>query len=466
MGTVRKPSRQQLSNLVIGQQGNGARMAVFRAFRLPFPLPGPLRRLRPRWSPLPLLAVLVLLPGCQQPSREVLHLYIVPTSTTTSSTLSGVSVDNSSQLAAPVIKAFRRLHPTVRLHVQVVHESRLEGNLRQAHRRGLGPDLLLLSSSRAMTLHRKGLIDSVPCTAASRELEASILPQIKQHVRDQGALTSLPVASEVSLACYDRQRVSAPPQTVDQLLALAASGAPMGLALDPVGLWWTVGAFGATEAVVPVVFGGTPASSGSVGKARRPLQALEPWLEWLRQAGLQSRVDVANNQEELLSGLIAGRLAWVPCYSPYLQSLGQQMGDRLGVSALPAGPAGPASPYVAVRGWAFGRDSSPRQRQLAGELALLSLNPMLQRQITLANQSTLPVNARVSVPFADSGRLAALGQAQQQVLANSRVLALPFSADRLDTMAQRIGELVFEVITGVLSPRQGAEALLKLERRP
>jgi hypothetical protein len=72
----------------------------------------------------------------------------------------------------------------------------------------------------------------------------------------------------------------------------------------------------------------------------------------------------------------------------------------------------------------------------------------------------------VSVPFADSGRLAALGQAQQQVLANSRVLALPFSADRLDTMAQRIGELVFEVITGVLSPRQGAEALLKLERRP
>ncbi|MFM7240143.1 MAG: hypothetical protein ACKOZN_11210 [Cyanobium sp.] len=56
-----------------------------------------------------MLAVLVLLPGCQQSTREVLHLYIVPT---TSSTLSGVSVDNSSQLAAPVIKAFRRLHPT------------------------------------------------------------------------------------------------------------------------------------------------------------------------------------------------------------------------------------------------------------------------------------------------------------------------------------------------------------------
>jgi len=437
-------------------------MVGFRASRLPFCLPGLLRRIRPRRAPLPLLAVLVLLQGCLQLSREVLHLYIVPAS----STLSGVSLDDSRQLAAPVIKAFNRLYPTVRLHVQVVQESRLEAHLRQGHRRGLGPDLLLLRSSRAIALYHKGLIDPVPPTPAFREREASILPPIKEHVRVQGVLAALPVASEVTLACYDRQRVSVPPQTVDQLLALAASGATTGLALDPIGLWWTFGAFGATEAVVPLVFGGTPAGVGGLVKAKRPLQALEPWLEWLRQAGLQSRVDVANNQEELLSGLIAGRLAWVPCYSPYLLSLEQQMGDRLGVSALPAGPAGPASPYMAVRGWAFGRDSSPRQRQLAEELALLSLNPMLQRQITLANQSTLPVNGLVSVPFADSGRLAALGQAQQQVLVNRRVLALPLSADRLETMVQRIEELVYEVITGVLSPRQGAEALLQLEGRP
>ena len=437
-------------------------MVWFRASRLPFPQPGLLRRLRTRRAPFPLLVVLVLLQGCQQLSREVLHLYLVPPS----SSLSGVSLDNSRQLAAPVIKAFNRLHPTVRLHVQVVHESRLEEHLRQGHRRGLGPDLLLLRSSRAIALYLKGLIDPVPPTPAFREREASILPQIKEHVRVKGALAALPVASEVTLACYDRQRVSAPPQTVDQVLALAASGATMGLALDPIGLWWTIGAFGATDAVVPLVYGGTPASSGSVVKARPPLQVLEPWLEWLRQVALQSRVDVANDQEELLSGLIAGRLAWVPCYSPYLLSLEQQMGDRLGVSGLPAGPAGPASPYMAVRGWAFGRDSSPRQRRLAEELALLSVNPMLQRQITLANQSTLPVSGLVSIPFADSGRLAALCQAQQQVLANPRVLALPLSADRLQTMLPRIEELVYQVITGVLSPRQGAEALLQLEARP
>jgi hypothetical protein len=113
----------------------------------------------------------------------------------------------------------------------------------------------------------------------------------------------------------------------------------------------------------------------------------------------------------------------------------------------------------------LGRDSSPRQRRLAEELALLSLNPMLQRQITLTSQSTLPVNHLVSIPYADSGRLAALGQAQQQLLANDRLLRLPFSAERMEAVLPSIEELVYGVITGVLSPRQGAEALLQLEGR-
>jgi hypothetical protein len=119
-----------------------------------------------------------------------------------------------------------------------------------------------------------------------------------------------------------------------------------------------------------------------------------------------------------------------------------------------------------VRTWAFGRDSSPRQRQLAEELSFLSLNPMLQRQITLANLSTLPVNRSVSIPFAASGRLAAMGQAQEQVLAKGRVFALPFSADRVAVLLPPMEELIDQVMTGVLSPAQGARALPDLQRAP
>jgi hypothetical protein len=423
-------------------------MQGFRASRLPSSLSGLL--------PALLLAMLPLLQGCQQLSREVLHIYLVPAS----SPLSGVKRDDTRQLADPLIQAFRRLHPTVDLHVQLVQEPSLENELRQAHRRGLGPDLLLLRSSKGMALLDQGLIDPVPQTPAFRGRESDLLSPILDHVRVRGSLAVLPVFSEVTLACYDRQRVAAAPQTLEQLQALAASGASVGLALDPVGLWWTIGGFRAVSALLPLVYAGKAGDSPSRSAA---LKALQPWLEWLRQVALQNRVDIAADQDELLSGLMAGRLAWVPCYSPHLLSLQQEMGDRLGVSALPAGPDGPASPFTAVRAWAFGRDSSPRQRRLAEELALLSLNPMLQRQITLISQSTLPINRLVSIPYADSGQLAALGQAQQQLQDNGLLLGLPFSAERMETLLPSIEELVYGVITGVLSPREGAEALLKLE---
>jgi ABC-type glycerol-3-phosphate transport system substrate-binding protein len=234
----------------------------------------------------------------------------------------------------------------------------------------------------------------------------------------------------------------------------------VGLALDPVGLWWTVGAFGATDAIVAILFGSAPLPASGRDMS---LQRLERWLGWLRQASLQTRMDIGSDQDELLAGLTSGRIAWVPCYTPYLQSLKRRMGHQLGVSALPGGPDGPASPFQALRAWAFGRDSSPRQRQLAEELVLLSLDPMLQRKITLATESTLPVNQSVAIPVAASGRLAAMAQAQQQLMVKGRVLALPLSADGIARMLPRIEELVYQVITGELSPRQGAELLLDLE---
>ncbi len=80
-------------------------MGMCRPFRLPLALPGLLRRLRPRLGPLPLLPALLLLQGCQPLSGEVLHLYLVPTA----SGISGVSLDDSKAVAAPVLKAFNRL---------------------------------------------------------------------------------------------------------------------------------------------------------------------------------------------------------------------------------------------------------------------------------------------------------------------------------------------------------------------
>lgn len=422
-----------------------------------FPFSLPLIRLRrgPLLPPL-LLMALALLQGCRPPAAEVLHLYLVPADLSAA----GASRALSNEMAAPVLKAFQRLHPDVVLHGQVIQEERLEQHLRERQRRGLGPDLLLTRGATAISLARQGLIDPVPSSPAMAEIVESVVPSILQRARDRGRLAGLPVAHDVTLACFDRRRVSSPPQSLEQLLALAASGATVGLAVDPIGIWWTSGGFAATDALAPLINGVAHPGDSARQDGR---QALERWLQWLRQASLQSRVDIGSTHSELLSGLAEGRLAWVPCFSLALIDLQKRMGDRLGVSALPSGPEGPATPYTTVRVWAFGRDSSPRQRQLAEELARLSLNPMLQRQITLTSQSSLPVNRFVSIPFSDSGRLAAMAQAQNQFLANADQIGLPFSADRLRSVLPRIESIVYQSMTGLITPSRGAELLLELE---
>lgn len=138
------------------------------------------------------------------------------------------------------------------------------------------------------------------------------------------------------------------------------------------------------------------------------------------------------------------------------------MGKRLGVAPLPGGPAGPPTPYTTMMVMALGSDSSPPQRQLALELSELSLDPLVQREITLQSRMVLPANRYVPVPVASSGQLAALEQAQRQFDQRSRLLTASFSADRVGRIQPLVEDLLWKVMLGVLTPQQGAEALLRI----
>ena len=49
--------------------------------------------------------------------------------------------------------------------------------------------------------------------------------------------------------------VPRPPASLDELMDLAASGRPIGVAVDPIGIWWSAGALGAQNAMVPILTG-------------------------------------------------------------------------------------------------------------------------------------------------------------------------------------------------------------------
>jgi len=430
--------------------------------------PGRVRTLSPpfraRAAALGLLSVLGLVAsaGCQlvRPlEHNTLHIVVVP------SDKGSMQADPEAhiELAGPVLEAFRRLHPGVHFRLQVVQEDRIEPELEMHRRRGLGPDLLLVRAPVANALRRRGLVDPVPRDRLLAETLLAIRSDELQRVRENGLLAGLPAVEEVTIACYDRRKVASPPTDLNGLLALAASGRTIAISVDPIGIWWSAGSLGASEPLALMITDHPIPPGRDLHRDRRLVQG---WLRWLRQAALQSRVDIASGPDELLAGLTSGRLAWIPCYSLNLLRLQQQMGPHLGVAPLPAGPGGPPSPFSSLRVWAFGTDSSRHQRQLAEKLARFTLTPKQQRELTLVSQSVMPVNRFVSIPVAESGRLAAMATAQDQFRQVSRSLVTPFSVDRVRRVLPPFEQTVYEVMVGVVSPEQGAQQLLDLRKIP
>jgi len=401
-----------------------------------------------------LLALVPLLASCQGP-RQSLHVLVVPTHR-----MEWLRDDYHDQRDwVPLRREFERIHPEVDLQITVAPEGNIKESLRLAQSRGLGPDLLLVRGSVAMALLDAALVEALPDEPEVRRSLALVEPNDLKRVTGPRGVAGLPMFSEITLACFDRRRLPKAPTNLAELLAVAAAGQPIGLAVEPSGLWWTAGALGAQGALTPILTG-TPHAVGSSATSDR--SALQAWLVWLRQTSLQSRVDLASGPQDLTEGLESGRLAWIPCYSLTLRRLERTMGRHLGVAPLPSGPGGLPTPFSALRVWSLGVDSSPRQRQLALSLAELSLNPLVQRQLTLGTKMMLPANRFVPIPVASSGKLAAIEQAQRQFTQTSGLLVSPYSADRVQQVLPSLEAVISQVLVGVMTPQQGTEALLRL----
>ncbi|MEB3332856.1 MAG: hypothetical protein VKI83_10245 [Synechococcaceae cyanobacterium] len=388
--------------------------------------------------------------------RQTLHISIVPISSR------GWVLSSADVVRAwdPLLRAFRKLQPSVQVQLSVLPENRLDETLRLRRDRGLAPDLLVVRAPLAVSLLQRGLIDPVPgADPTIRRTLQEIYPVALERVRTRAGLAGVPMFSESTLACFDRRRVSRSPASLAALLELAASGQPIGLSVDPIGSYWTVGALGAEEPVVEIVTGLPSAAPLSPARSRT---LLLPWLRWLRQASLQSRVDLGSDARDLTLGLEAGRLAWIPCFGTSIVRLERTMGARLGVAPLPQGPAGPPSPYTSTLVWGLGSNSSAEQRRLALQLAELSLDPLTQRDVSLALGVMLPANRHVALPLSSSARLSAMAAALEQFSQSPDTLNRPWSWDYVARVLPTIEDTLMQVMVGSLTPEQGATLLDRL----
>ena len=407
-----------------------------------------------RFRRLPVLPALIaaglVLGGCSARWRLPTSLYVTV----------GVSNDQTidSELVADVEtklsqlkKGFKQLYPHTNFQISLYPEAEIVEAIRLRTSRGLGPDLVLVNGDTAMQLLQEGLTDPFPATTDQLN---SLDPGDLRRVRLSGnSLVGMPLLLQTQLSCFNRQALPSVPATVDELLALAADGIPVGLPATVDNLFWSAGSLGALAGINEAAANREPSADGQAGISR--------WLRWLQNASYQQRVIFYASQPQAEADLINGQLDWIPCRSTVLPRLHRKMGARLGVAALPNGNNSIASPINRLRVIALGKNSSQTGREWALAFSRFSLNPLTQRTVTVGSAVYLPVNRFVRVPVASSSVLAAMQAASQQGrMANTLIYSVHHQDRRVVRMQNLINELVF----GEVSPEHATSQTIRILR--
>ena len=353
-----------------------------------------------------------------------------------------------------VVGDYRKINPNVNVQVALYRRADLIGELQRRDASDLGPDLVITDAPQAKQLITAGLTEALPKTEFKRQhTEESLWERVKL---EDGRIAAQPMVIYPQIACFNRTVVKEPPTTLQALLQEGAAGARVGLPVNFSELLWTSGSLGALQSL-------GRAESGS-RTSDEDITAILGWLTWLQRASAQRNITFFQDQGQLQNLLKQGELDWVSCNSNSLIRLGSEMGEKLGVSALPRGPAGAPSPVNSVRVLALGANSSARQRKVSLNLARFITNPMVQRNLSLQSLAFLPVNPSVALPVKSSKTLATLVQSRADSAEHEMELAQIAHHPELASIgSQTLVQLVF----GTKTPRASTNSLLEaLEKQP
>ncbi len=386
------------------------------------------------------LAAMLLCGGCQGWGiPDSLFLYVETDSTRTPQ----VELGDSEQRARRLIDEFRQVNPGVSIHVRHLPSDAFLSSTAFRSSRGLGPDLMVTRVVTALRLHQQGLSEAV--TLDPERLE-ELEPRFLNDFRLGRQLLAVPLLAQPEVACYNRRRVPEPPRDLTDLINLSAKGLKVGLPLRLGDLYWTSSGMEANGALERLLESPSP-RGGKLVISTSDRQDLLRWLNWLNNANLQQNVEFSEEAVDLVHQLEQGKLDWISCNSLWLEQLGKSMGPSLGVSQLPGSPGQPARGLTRLKVWSFGTHSTPRQRELAKEFVLFTLNRLNQKRLMLFAPGNLPVNRNVLIPSKSSAVFAALADSLD------RAQLISFSdPDRIETRLAWMDDILERAIVNAASP--------------
>jgi len=329
---------------------------------------------------------LALLSGCQgfNPLKPPVVIEIVRT-ISTSESVSNEDYERIKDTSNQVLEQVQAIDPQISPQLTLSSRSNFVQEIRNRTRSGFGPDLIITDSETAQELYRHQLVDPIVLSDQVRE-------EIPAHLfglatAPDGALVGQPVNQFVQLACFNKERLPTPPNSLQEL-EQSSVDKTFGMAIQLKDLFWSVEAFDASTAM--------EASLNHVKVTSEQKENVTQWLRWLVSSSYQQNIRFLRDQRRLRDALIQGELDWITCWSSNLKQLKQKMNDSLGVAALPAGPSLRRKATTRLQVWSLGRNSSPQQRIKAQVMLEFISKPWAQKTYALDSLTSMPVNRKAA----------------------------------------------------------------------
>ena len=257
---------------------------------------------------------------------------------------------------------FQEIHPDVHISAVAFPQDQVITEFIAAGEDGLGPTLLLGIDSSIGDLVDAGMIRPVSPSLATLDLFNTRNVAITRY---KGQQYGVPLALAPHALYYNKSLVSAPPETLDELLDEADAGRSIAFVPRFSKAFWGIQTFG--DGLFDENGRFTLAESG-----------FAEWLGWLDEAQSSPGV-ILNVDDEALMGLFAsGQVAYYIAgpenEAATVSMIDQENPFKVGVSPLPGNPESSAGPLLTSEVIMFYKFSSPEERIIADELAAFLVN--------------------------------------------------------------------------------------------
>ncbi len=271
--------------------------------------------------------------------------------------------------------------PNIKINVLQVPFNDIYNKYRTDVAAGSGPDMFIAPNDSLGDDARAGLVADITALAEGK------LEGINQLGIDgmsvEGVLYGIPETLKAVAFWYNTELLPTPPATTDELLALMEGGTQVAFSY---GCYHHYGFFGA--------FGGKifDDSWNVVSDQGTGVADAMDYLNKLYQ--ISKTNSWSKNDSDGLAPFTEGKAVAITNGNWAMGDYRTALGDKLAVTALPAGPAGPSTPLLGVDGFYFNPNSMVQEAAL--EVALYLSNA--KSQLVMMNEAGhVPVRTDVEI---------------------------------------------------------------------